>query len=602
LGLFALLLPDSAHAQFNFTTNNGTITITRYLGGLGSDVTIPDTTNGMAIIVIGPNAFWRIDSMTSVRIPDSVTSIGDSAFLGCSSLTNVIMGNSVTNLGYGAFYSCSSLAKTTIPNSIVNIGGAAFLGCAGLTTITVPNSVTNIPGHAFDGCISLTNLTLGSNIVSIGEAAFSGCSSLASVTIPHSVTSIGEAAFFDCSSLTNVVMGNSVTNIGFQAFSSCDSLVNVTMPNSMLDIGGGAFLVCHSLTSVTISKSVTTIGEYAFGVCYSLTNITVDPLNSVFSSVDGVLFDKNQTTLIQYPGGKPGSYVVPNTVTSIVAFAFSDSPNLTSVTLPKSLASFEDASFGDCGSLTNITVDPLNTVYSSVDGVLFDKNQTTLIQYPQGKPGSYIIPNSVANIGFNAFFACSSLSNITIPNSVTNIAAQAFYDCASLSSVTIPDSVTSIGGLAFYGCSSLTNVTIPASVTSIGDQTFRYCSNLVAAYFQGDAPAIESTPWTVFDEDTNVVYYLPGTSGWGSTYCDRPTAPWTPQVRTSDAAFGVRTNQFGFQVNWASGRNAVVETSTNLNGGNWIPLQTNTVVNGSFYFGDPAWNKYPARFYRVRSP
>ena len=602
LALLTVVMADSARAQFNFATNNGTITITRFLGSLSGAVTVPDITNGMAVTDIGPRAFWYITSMSSVTIPDSVTSIEDSAFLGCSSLTNVVMGNSVTNLGYGAFYNCSSLPGVEMPDSIVNMGAEAFHGCASLTTITIPNSVTNIPVNAFNSCTSLTNLTFGSNTVSIGEGAFSGCSSLRSLTIAGSVTNLQGHAFEGCTSLADLTLGSNIINIGEFAFSGCSSLKSLTIPDSVTNIGGSAFVSCTSLSSVTIPKSVSSIGEYAFGNCWRLTNITVNPLNSVYSSVDGVLFDKNQTTLIQYPEAKPGSYVVPTTVTSIVEEAFGGTPNLTSVTLPKSVISFGEGPFGGCYNLTNITVDPLNSVYSSVDGVLFDKNQTTLIQYPEGKPGSYVIPGSVANIGFNAFFACGNLPSITIPNSVTNIGAQAFANCASLSSVTVPNSVTSIGDSAFVGCSSLTNVIIPVSVTFIGDQAFRYCYQLATVYFQGDAPAIESTPWTVFDQDTNIVYYLPGTSGWDSTYCDRPTLLWTPQLLASDVAFGIRTNQFRFEVNWASGRNAVVETTTNLNGGNWIPLQTNTLANGLFYFSDPTWSNYPVRFYRVTSP
>jgi hypothetical protein len=251
--------------------------------------------------------------------------------------------------------------------------------------------------------------------------------------------------------------------------------------------------------------------------------------------------------------------------------------------------------------LTNIAVDPLNNTYSSVDGVLFDKNQITLIQYPSAKPGSfYAIPNSVANIGGSAFVG-ASLVSIVIPNTVTNIGSEAFGWCESLSSISIPSGVTALGEGAFYGCSSLTNATIAASVTTIRDEAFRYCSNLVAAYFQGNPPAVYDYPWTVFDSDTNVVYYLPGTTGWDSTYCDRPTVAWTPQLLSSDASFGIRTNQFSFQVNWVSGPTVVIETSTNLNGAIWMPLQTNTLSNGSFNFSDPAWSNYPARFYRVRS-
>ena len=159
---------------------------------------------------------------------------------------------------------------------------------------------------------------------------------------------------------------------------------------------------------------------------------------------------------------------------------------------------------------------------------------------------SITIPNSVTSIGDEAFYDCTSLTSVTIPNSVTSIGDDAFSGCTSLTSVTIPNSVTSIGDWAFAGCTSLTSVTIPNSVTSIGDYAFYCCTSLTGVYFKGNAPSVG---WYVFDGATNAtVYYLPGTTGWGTTFGGRPTALWNPQVQTSDASFGVRTNQFGFTI------------------------------------------------------
>jgi hypothetical protein len=146
----------------------------------------------------------------------------------------------------------------------------------------------------------------------------------------------------------------------------------------------------------------------------------------------------------------------------------------------------------------------------------------------------------------------------------------------------------------------LISATIPQSVTNLDDYAFSACTSLTGVYFRGNAPSLGSD---VFDYDTNaVVYYLPGTAGWGATYGGLPTAVWQPLVLTGDASFGVRTSQFGFTVAWASGMAVIVEAATNLAHPVWLPLQTNTLASDSWYFSDPQWTNYPKRFYRLRSP
>jgi hypothetical protein len=463
--LLLLALPAAVQAQFNYTTNNGTITITGYTGS-GGAVTIPDKINGLPVTSIGSYAFQNSISLTSVTIGNSVTNIGESAFDDCISLTSVTIPNSVTSIRFRAFYYCTSLTSVTIPNSVTSIGDYAFSSCGGLTSVMIPNSVTNIGSYTFQGCPRLTSVTIGNSVTGIGNYAFYYCYSLTSVTIPNSVTNIGSYAFYKCYKLTSVTIGNRVTSIGNYTFQYCPSLTSVTIPNSVTSIGDWAFSYCPSLTSVMIPGSVTNIGSGAFNGGTSLSAITVDALNSVYSSVAGVLFNKSQTTLIQCPGGKAGTYTIANTVTSI-----------------------GDRAFDSCHSLTSIT-----------------------------------IGNSVTNIGNFAFSSCTNLTSVTIGNSVTSIGSDAFYYCSSLTSVTIPNSVTNLGSGAFYGCSNLTSVTIPNRVTSLGDYTFYGCGSLTGVYFQGNAPSLGLS---VFDGDTNaIVYYLPGTTGWGvlgTPFGGRPT-------------------------------------------------------------------------------
>ena len=200
------------------------------------------------------------------------------------------------------------------------------------------------------------------------------------VVIPDSVTSIGRCTFNGCKLLTNVIIGNGVTSIGDYAFAGCTSLTDITIPDGVTSIGERAFYGCTSLESITIPDSVTSIGEYAFYGCTSLDSV-----------------------------------IIPDGVTSIGS-----------------------CTFKDCTSLTTINVDSNNKYYSSANGVLFDKNKTELTQYPIGKTStSYSIPNSVTNIGDEAFECCTSLVSITIPDSVTSIGWYALYHCTSLTSVTI---------------------------------------------------------------------------------------------------------------------------------------------------------------------
>ena len=244
--------------------------------------------------------------------------------------------------------------------------------------VVIEDGVNSIGTYAFYYCSILACVTISNSVTSIGVEAFRNCESLTSVTIPNSVTSIGKEAFSSCTSLTSVTIPDSVTSIGAYAFWSCYSLTSVTIPDSVTSIGASAFAWCASLTSVTIPNSVTSIGNSAFGACSRLTNITVDANNKCFLSVDGVLFNKDKTELIQYPiGNARTSYTIPNSVTSIGDDAFFYCTSLTSVTIPNSVTSIGNYAFDSCDSLTSVT-----------------------------------IPNSVTSIGEDAFYACNSLTDV----------------------------------------------------------------------------------------------------------------------------------------------------------------------------------------------
>jgi hypothetical protein len=450
---------------------------------------------------------------------------------GAVTIPETINGLPVTSIGGYAFYYCTSLTSVTIPNSVTSIGSYAFCDCSSLSSVTIGTNVTRIADRAFNWCTRLTSVVIPNSVTSLGECAFAYCSSLSAITVDTHNTSYSSVAgvLFDKSQTTLIeypggrvgiyTIPDSVTSIGDWAFGGCSSLTNVTIPNSVTNIGDHAFESCGNLTSVTIPDSVTCIGDGAFSDCYSLTNVTIG-----------------------------------DSVTSIGDDAFYYCTSLTNVTIGNSVTSIGDEAFLGCTSLTAITVDALNFFYSSLDGVFFNKTQTTLIQYPGGKAGNYAIP----------------------------------------------DSVTNIGNLAFCGCHSLTNVTIPDSVTNIGAAAFSYCYSLTNIYFRGNAPSAGGNCF--YDATNATVYYLPGTTGWDTTFGGRPAVLWNPSIQTANASFGVRTNRFGFNVTGTINIPVVVEACTSPASASWTSLQTCTLTNGLIYFSDPQWTNYPARFYRLRSP
>jgi hypothetical protein len=445
--IISLALPATLHAQFTFVTTNGAITITKYTGS-GGAVTIPDKINGFPVAAIGYHAFLNCFSLTSVTIPNSVISISDYAFSSCTGLKNVTVPNGVTGVGLGAFIDCFGLTNLTIGSGVTNIGDGAFSWCPSLTSIIVDtnnpsyssvagvlfnksltaliafpgglkgnyaisNSVTTIGNYAFLFCTNLSNVTIPNGVTSIGDGVFSWCIGLTNIVIPDGVTRMGTNVFYFCTNLTSVTIGSSVTNIDNGTFYDCYYLVNVAIPNSVIRIGDQAFYECAKLTNVMIPNSVTSIGNDAFELCYSLTAITVDAINSVYSSVDGVLFNKNQTMLIECPPGLNGSFAIPNSVTSVRSKAFIH-----------------------CARVTSVTV-----------------------------------PGSVTSIGNSAFFYCTGLTNIVVANGVTSIGNNAFEFCA-VTSVEIPGSITNIGQYAFYGCSSLTNAYFLGNAPADGYSAF----------------------------------------------------------------------------------------------------------------------------------
>ena len=471
-----LLAAPAALAQFNYITNNGTIIITGYTGPTGP-VTIPATISGLPVTAIeGPS--FQNKGITSVAIPASVT--------------NIQAGEFAPNYALTAFTVDSS-------NPVYSSAGGVLFNKNQTTLFEYP------PGLS------------GSYIV------------------PGSVTGIGDNAFAACYYLSSVTLSNTVT-LGAEAFAFCFGLTSVAIPAGVASIGPGAFLNCDNLTA-----------------------FTVDPGNAFFSSVGGVLFDKNQMMLIAFPVGLGGSYAVPSGVTAIGPDAFFLCVNLTSVTMPASVTTLDDQAFDDCFGLTSIAlgagvnqistsafggctqlaainVDPGNLFFSSIGGVVYDKSQTTLIRLPTGYQGSYTTPGSVTTIAPYAAEDCA-LSALTLTASVTNIGDIAFQGCGSLTNVTILSPATTMGIVVFGDCPKLANVIIHGAVNSFGLDAFVYSSGLTGVYFTGNAPASPDSS-TFLGDPGATVYYLAGTTGWGSSFGGLPTVELEPIAITANPTNG----------------------------------------------------------------
>ena len=311
------------------------------------------------------------------------------------------------------------------------------------------NSYIVAPGSCGAGNISIPDTTNGGNgvkpVTRIGAYAFYTCDTVTSINITNNVTGIDDAAFANSSGLASVILPNNLNGINRNIFQNCFNLLNITLPSTVTYIGNDAFYRCKNLSQVIMSNIVTGIGLQAFRLCSGLTGITI-----------------------------------PNSVTTIGTSAFVSCSSLSGITIPNSVTGIDGNIFWDCSNLTGIEVKESNQYYCNDEhGVLFNKNKTTIISYPNGNQEIYYaIPNSVTSIGQNAFDRSSNLSGITIPDSVTSIELDAFRLCSGLTGITIPNSVTTIGDGAFLGCDTIKSVAIPNQITVIKSYTFGNCYNL----------------------------------------------------------------------------------------------------------------------------
>ena len=518
--LTSIAIPDGVTAIDDFTffrcTSLASVVIPDSVTSIGekafyncsslTSIVIPD-----GVTAIGESAFAGCTSLASVVIPDSVTSIGESAFAGCTSLASVTLGSSLTEIPAEAFYNCTALTSITIPEGVTTIGESAFAGCTSLTSVVIPDSVTSIGENAFSSCTTLatvklgggltsieaglfdgcpiTDLTISEGVTTIGERAFAG-GKFQKLTLPDSITTIGPSAFSGCADLTSVTFGSSLTTIEDRAFANC-KLYSVKLPDSVRTLGAYAFNACAYMTVVSLN-SVTTIGERAFSGCNRLSHadipktvtslgagafaytqalLRVDAGNPNYISEDGAVWSKDKTVLVDGRMITENNYVIPSTVTTIEAYAFTNNNELLTVKIPASVTTIGTYAFTYCRNLTTVT--NLTKVRRFEEGVF--SNCFSL---------SSIYAGDVHYFGTKAFSNCSKLKTVST-RALREMGDSVFYKCTSLQEISIPNTVKSIGKQTFYGCTALKRISFTSAVTAIGNAAFYDCKALSGVYYGG---------------------------------------------------------------------------------------------------------------------
>lgn len=340
--------------------------------------------------------------------------------------------------------------------------------------------VRHIAQNAFENCLSITGVTLPDGIRGIQGSAFSGCENLESINIPYGTILIGEGAFRGCQSLTSISIPSSVSNIDLHAFSRCKLLasINVSANNDYYSSLDGVLfnknktmlIVCPAGKpgTFTVPASVTSMDESAFWFCKYLENIYVNPSNPYYSSINGAIYSKDGTVLYVCPAGKTGSFSISADVVLLCG------------------------AFIDCDKLTAIEVDSGNADYSDIDGVLFNKSGTSLYICPLGKPGDYSIPDGVQEIGLGAFYNCNELTGIYIPSSLEFISEGGFYNCDKVVSIEVSEDnlyYSSFDGVLFNKAKTALicfprdkrgSWTVPSGVKSIDFSAFASCDYLTS--------------------------------------------------------------------------------------------------------------------------
>lgn len=490
---------------FKYTLNGKEATIVG-VNKSEKDLVVPEKILDYTVVAIGSDAFSYSD-YESITLPNSVKKIGSSVFSGSKNLKKVTLPSELEVLNSSSFASCKALTEVNFGSKLKTIGRNAFYNCINLKSINFPSSLKKIEEGAFKKCIKLTDIGFNKKLEIIGESAFALNYNLKSVTLPASVKKVKERAFNGCVDLNKVVFNNNNIELGEAVFRNCSSLTSIDLPKNLKNIPAKLFKGCKNLKKIKLPTNVTIIKKGAFYNCSKLENIVINSKAYAigdrafaYSGIKKLKLNEN----MQFIGNgafrdtKLRSIKLGDKVTFIGKGIFKGCENLKVVNVPASVKGINMGAFGGCTSLEAINVAAGNENYSSLSGVLYNKDKSKLLQYPVNKKStSFVSPSGIEvirdsafegnrhlksvtinakTIGMNSFFNMENLKNVKLVNTI-HIKPSAFAENKKLTNVILPDSITTIDNLGFCG-TNIRTINIPSSLQKLGASVFDNCKNL----------------------------------------------------------------------------------------------------------------------------
>lgn len=544
----------STAAAYNSSTGNGNIacSVTGYATMANYVVTSSSSCSGTVTIPAGTTSIagysFEGSGVTSINVPNTVTSIGAAAFRAATSLTTVTFesGSTLTSIGSAAFER-TAIASISLPSTLTSLGNYAFWSNSALTSIIIPEGISALYENTFAYITTLTSVTLPINLSYIDMETFKGATALTSLIIPNRVSYIGANAFTNTTALTTYTYCGTVSDAELTT-AGLGGKTKTCAPPVLFDCptGGGKYQVfdgeligttgtcsgdlvldssvtaikyislsSSTITSLTIPASVRAITN-PFYYTRTLVSITADSASTTFKSIDGVLFNFLGTSLIAYPSSKPGtSYTIPSSVTSIGIYAFGSNKFLTSMSIPDGVVSTGGGIFHDSQALTTVSigtgltnlgqqdfawiktltainVDPANNSFASIDGVLYSKDISVLRAYPANKAGtSYTAPSTVTSTAYTVFGAAANLITVDL-SAVIELAGQEFHSSTSIQEVILGNSLERLSSQLFQSATALRKVFLGTGLTSFGYGAFYANDRLYCIIYAGSDSNIQN--------------------------------------------------------------------------------------------------------------